>query len=321
MISANEIQRLITFPFRGLRRMYRIAKNKLLTRKAQKLQKDHPQIKIRADIFRVKYLNITGRYTNIHSTPEAVEGNKTIMDSFQEDSDGNCDLRLGGGLIVKLPPIENVAEVVINDFREIFVDKLYEQKGAVLDANDVVLDCGGNIGLFSIYAAQRLGELGGPGKVIVLEPVPDLADIAEYNANELTKLGFETQIQVVRKAVSDRTEEAEILYNNDCFTATSMLEERVAKGVRHPIESQRIDDLVREFDLNRVDFIKMDVEGMEVQALRGAAETIRKWKPRLAISAYHFHDDIYEIPKLIHGICPDYQIEVLRGMGPICYAW
>ena len=145
--------------------------------------------------------------------------------------------------------------------------------------------------------------------------------INHNNANELIKLGFETQIQVVRKAVSDRTEEAEILYNNDCFTATSMLEERVSKGVRHTIQCQRIDDLVREFDLNRVDFIKMDVEGMEVQSLRGAAETIRKWKPRLAISAYHFHDDIYEIAKLIHSMCPDYQIEVLRGMGPICYAW
>ena len=82
MISANEVQRLITFPFRGLRRIYRIAKNKLLTRKAQKLQKDHPQFKIGTDIFRVKHLNITGRYTNTQLTPEAVEGNETIMNYF-----------------------------------------------------------------------------------------------------------------------------------------------------------------------------------------------------------------------------------------------
>ena len=54
MISASDIQRLITFPFRGLRRIYRIAKNELLTRKVQKLQEDHPQIKIGAHVLRVK---------------------------------------------------------------------------------------------------------------------------------------------------------------------------------------------------------------------------------------------------------------------------
>jgi FkbM family methyltransferase len=59
-----------------------------------------------------------------------------------------------------------------------------------------------------------------------------------------------------------------------------------------------------------VTFIKMDVEGAEVNALLGAIETIRRNRPKMAISLYHKREDIFEIPLLIHKICPEYKFYI-----------
>jgi hypothetical protein len=48
-----------------------------------------------------------------------------------------------------------------------------------------------------------------------------------------------------------------------------------------------------------VDFIKMDIEGAEMQALRGAEESIRRFRPKMAITVYHSLEDFWEIPKWI----------------------
>ncbi len=54
-----------------------------------------------------------------------------------------------------------------------------------------------------------------------------------------------------------------------------------------------MDDYITE----RVTFIKMDIEGSEANALRGAEKIIRTYKPKLAISVYHKKDDLWTIPK------------------------
>ncbi len=54
-------------------------------------------------------------------------------------------------------------------------------------------------------------------------------------------------------------------------------------------------------------FIKMDIEGAEPDALRGAARIIGKHKPSLAVSLYHQPDHLWSLPKLIHSLNPDYR--------------
>lgn len=66
----------------------------------------------------------------------------------------------------------------------------------------------------------------------------------------------------------------------------------------------RIDDVVD----TKVDFIKMDIEGAEYNALLGAEETIRRDKPVLAVCAYHRREDLLRLPKFILSMNPDYRL-------------
>lgn len=74
-----------------------------------------------------------------------------------------------------------------------------------------------------------------------------------------------------------------------------------------------------------VTFIKADVEGMEMAMLRGATETIRANKPRMALSVYHRPDDLFSIVEYVRGIHNDYKL-ALRQHSPLLmdttlYCW
>ena len=64
-----------------------------------------------------------------------------------------------------------------------------------------------------------------------------------------------------------------------------------------------------ELKLERVDFIKMDIEGAERNALAGARQTLARWHPRLALSAYHRPDDPEKIPAAVFAAWPGYRME------------
>ena len=74
-----------------------------------------------------------------------------------------------------------------------------------------------------------------------------------------------------------------------------------------------IDAYVRENNIPRVDFIKWDVEGAELDILKGAKTTIARWKPILAISAYHKPDDFWVLMNFIKSIRPDYEFALRQG--------
>ena len=67
----------------------------------------------------------------------------------------------------------------------------------------------------------------------------------------------------------------------------------------------------------RVSFIKMNIEGAEIDALQGAAESIKQWSPKLAISAYHLPNHLWLIPETIAKIRPDYKLYFRQHDGGI----
>lgn len=69
-----------------------------------------------------------------------------------------------------------------------------------------------------------------------------------------------------------------------------------------------IDEAIVEGD--KVTFIKMDVEGAELESLKGAERTIRRDKPKLAISIYHKPEDMWTIPLYIKELVPEYKLYI-----------
>ena len=62
-----------------------------------------------------------------------------------------------------------------------------------------------------------------------------------------------------------------------------------------------------------VDYIKYDVEGAEKQAIEGCKNTIKRYRPRLLVSAYHRSEDIFALPLQIHALCPEYKLYYRRS--------
>ncbi|MDR1115891.1 MAG: FkbM family methyltransferase [Tannerella sp.] len=78
----------------------------------------------------------------------------------------------------------------------------------------------------------------------------------------------------------------------------------ISDGADHDIEVDTIDHIVGG---DPVTYIKMDVEGAELQALKGAEQTIRNNRPVLGISIYHKQRDLINIPGYIKEIVPEYR--------------
>jgi hypothetical protein len=68
-----------------------------------------------------------------------------------------------------------------------------------------------------------------------------------------------------------------------------------------------VDQVMAERPGLRLDFLKMDIEGAELSALRGARQTLLRDRPRLAISLYHQVDDFVTIPLYLASLLPDYE--------------
>lgn len=137
-------------------------------------------------------------------------------------------------------------------------------------------------GYYAIDAGAYHGEtaeimdklVGATGRVFAFEPFDESYEVC--NA-----LNLQNTI-LVKMGLSEHTGEMSFNVVEGDYAANSICEEGSVK-----IKVTSIDDFVKEKELDRVDFIKMDIEGAEYAALEGGRHTIRRFAPMLAISIYH----------------------------------
>ena len=177
--------------------------------------------------------------------------------------------------------------------------EIYGRQASGVQPGDVVLDCGANVGVFTRTALSRGARL-----VVAIEPAPATVECLRRNFEKEISQG---RVIVAPKGVWDRVDTLELaLAGNGNTVGNSFVFGRDQnRKVKVPLTT--IDLLAAELRLPRVDFIKMDIEGAERQALRGGAGIIQKYRPRMAIASEHFPEDPLELPKVVHAIYPGYR--------------
>ena len=185
----------------------------------------------------------------------------------------------------------------------VYIDKQYEYKVGTLikaEQGDVVLDAGGCWGDTALYFAH---EVGYDGKVYSFEFIPENLEIIERNMNLNPHL--KDRIEITKKPVWSRS--GEILHFAVNGPGSSVITENIENN-HISFSSISIDDFIKEKNIRKVDFIKMDIESSEMNALEGAINTIKKYRPKLAISLYHKPNDFITIPYFISSLNLDYEL-------------
>ena len=165
----------------------------------------------------------------------------------------------------------------------------YDNEKIHLRSSEVVFDIGANMGAFSCLAGLAVGEAG---RVYAFEPLQKYASVLKAN---ITLNGLRN-VTVVEKALGDSP-------------ATVRMEGITIVDGTGNIPVTTIDAFVREQGIERIDFLKMDVEGFERKVLLGGKESLRRFQPRMGICIYHLPDDPEVLRRIILDINPNYRIE------------
>jgi len=161
--------------------------------------------------------------------------------------------------------------------------------------NKIIIDAGANVGTFSLYAAKL-----GAKKVYAFEPVKNTFDILKKNI-VLNKV--EGTVQPINLALGDKAGDALISFVSAGDEGASIEFFDGSKHTQNVIVTT-VDKFMASKE--KVDLIKMDVEGYEAKVIKGSAKTLKKFKPVLCFSAYYKPGDKEFLPRVVRAIRKDY---------------
>ncbi|HEU0142976.1 MAG TPA: FkbM family methyltransferase [Bryobacteraceae bacterium] len=170
----------------------------------------------------------------------------------------------------------------------------------IVKPGDVVLDVGANVGTDAKSALAV-----GASLVVAIEPEPLTLECLRRNLEAEIR---DSRVVVVPKGAWNREDTLLLHVDEANAGGSSFLWQKGGPSIAVPLAT--IDSMVAELQLPKVDVIKMDIEGSEKNALLGAAETIRRHHPRLAIALEHNVNDVTALPAVARELWPDYQLEL-----------
>jgi len=166
------------------------------------------------------------------------------------------------------------------------------------DVIKTVFDCGGFDALNSIMFAN---EFQNSEKIWTFEP--QYEKIMHPIYDKIVKCG--SKIEIVKKVLWDK--ETTLEFNellNSAAHVTGLKPNQPDNSIK--VNATTIDNFVQENNIKKVDFIKMDIENAEMQALKGGEKTILRDRPQLAISIYHSKEQFLGIPVYLSEMLKNY---------------
>jgi len=210
-------------------------------------------------------------------------------------------VRVRGGFTMVLDPRDLVPLSLLRS--EEWQADVWDSLLAALPKGAVFLDVGAHIGIFTMKASRQVGP---QGRAVAFEPNPETLAMLRDNvaANRMDN------VTVEGIACTDKEQELTLYAAPVINTgASSLSQSNAAYGdgqAPRPfqVRGRPIDDVVRELNLTHVDAIKIDVEGAELQVLRGAVETLKRFHPKIVIEIVpaqlaSFHTTPEEVASLI----------------------
>jgi FkbM family methyltransferase len=194
-------------------------------------------------------------------------------------------------------------------YSEIFNDveinpSSYKHEKAPIKNTAWVFDAGASEGFFTEYALQKTA-----GTVYAFEPIKEL----EISLIETFREDYDSgKFKMISAGIGKENTLMQLSLNlkHPC-DATTLDDINIEK---REVKIVTIDDIVKSESLKGPGFIKMDIEGAEMDALKGAVTTLKDFKPNLAVAVYHEYENGLECAKIIKNANPSYTIK-FRGMN------
>lgn len=161
----------------------------------------------------------------------------------------------------------------------------FRAMGAVVPPPEVIVDAGAATGQFALAATARW-----PGvRVVCFEPSARQRVLLGRNAR---LNGVAGRMQVEPRALWNSRGFLRFRTHGaiSCLEVVSSLPRQLPFEETVPVEP--LDEWAARAGLTRLDWIKMDIEGAELEALQGARATLRRWRPSLLVQAYHVRDGV-----------------------------
>ena len=167
------------------------------------------------------------------------------------------------------------------------------------ETDDILFDCGACLADTGVFFADAVGP---QGRVVCFEPMPKNQALAQANLEINPHLA--SRLSVIPAAVS-RDHGSYLEFAETGPASYALQGHASSSSIRVPVVS--LDRMAQALALPRVDFIKMDIEGSELEALHGAKYILQTYKPRLAICLYHKPADFTEIPAFLDSLALGYR--------------